>query len=136
MISIDWNPSRQTLRTFAIGLCVLAIAYGTWLAWGQRLVGVRAWLCLVAGGLGLMGVAAPQALRWVYVAWMVLVFPIGWVVFQASLAVLYFGVFTPIGWLMRLLGRDPLQLRTDPNATSYWIPHRISDDPRKHFRQY
>ena len=136
MISIDWNPTRQTLRTFAIGLCVLAIVYAGWLAWGQRLEGGRAWLCLIAGGLGIAGTLAPPLLRWVYVGWMVLVFPIGWVVFQASLAILYFGVFTPIGWLMRLLGRDPLQLRTDPNATSYWIPHRISDDPRKHFRQY
>lgn len=136
MISIDWNPSRQTLRTFAIGLCVLAVAHAAWLVWGQRLEGWRAWLCLIAGQLGVVGVVAPKALRWVYVGWMVLVFPIGWCVFQASLAILYFGVFTPIGWLMRLLGRDPLQLRTDPNATSYWIPHRISDDPRKHFRQY
>lgn len=136
MISIDWNPTRQTLRTFAIGLCVLAVAYAAWLVWGQRPEGWRGWLCLIAGLLGVVGVAVPQALRWVYVGWMVLVFPIGWCVFQASLAILYFGVFTPIGWLMQLLGRDPLQLRTDPNATSYWIPHRISDDPRKHFRQY
>lgn len=136
MISIDWNPSSKTLRTFAIGLCTLAIAYGAWLAWGQRLVGLRAWLCLMAGGLGLIGVVAPQALKRFYTTWMVLVFPIGWVVFQASLAILYFGVFTPIGWVMRLWGRDPLQLQPDPDATSYWIPHRISDDPQKHFRQY
>ncbi len=136
MISIDWNPTRQTLRTFAGGLCGLAVAYAGWLLWQQRLEGVRAGACLVMGLLGVAGIVAPNCLRWLYVGWMVLVFPIGWVVFQTMLAILYFGVFTPIGWLMRLLGRDPLQLRPTPNATSYWIPHAISDDPKKHFRQY
>lgn len=136
MISIDWNPTPKTLRTFAIGLCVLAIVYAGWLAWGQRLEGWRAWVCLLAGGAGLVGVAAPHLLRWVYVGWMVLVFPIGWCVFQASLAILYFGVFTPIGWLMRVMGRDPLQLRFNPQAATYWQPHSKTDDPKRHFRQY
>ncbi len=136
MIEIDWNPSRQTLRTFAIGLCVLAVVYASWLAWGQRLEGWRAWLCLIAGGLGLVGVAMPPLLRWVYVAWMVVVFPIGWCVFQAMLAILYFAVIWPLGLLMKALGRDPLQLRSDPNATTYWNEHPQSDDPRRHFRQY
>ncbi len=136
MISIDWNPTRQTLRTFAIGLCVLAVVYCAWLAWGQRLEGWRAWLCLIAGGLGIAGTVAPPLLRWVYVAWMVLVFPIGWCVFQASLAILYFAVIWPLGLLMKALGRDPLQLRPDPHATTYWNERPQSDDPRRHFRQY
>lgn len=136
MISIDWNPDRKTLRTFAIGLCVFSMVYAAWLVWGQRLVGVRAWVCLVAGLLGAVGVIAPPLLRWVYVSWMVLVFPIGWMVFQASLAILYYAVIWPLGVMMKALGRDPLQLRPDPRATTYWNKRPQSDDPRRHFRQY
>ncbi len=136
MISIDWNPDRKTLRTFAIGLVVLACVYAGWLAWHERLSHTAAWVCGIMGGLGLVGVCVPPLLRWVYVAWMVVVFPIGWCVFQAMLAILYFAVIWPLGLLMKALGRDPLQLRSDPHATTYWNERPQSDDPRRHFRQY
>ena len=136
MISIDWYPDRQTLRTFAIGLIVLACAYAGWLGWHNRLSTPAAGVCGVVCGLGLVGVCVPPLLRWVYVGWMVVVFPIGWCVFQAMLAILYFAVIWPLGLLMKALGRDPLALRTDPKATTYWNERPQSDDPRRHFRQY
>ena len=40
---------------------------------------------------------------------MVLAFPIGWTVSQVMLALMFFGLFTPIGLVFRLIGRDPLQ---------------------------
>ncbi len=136
MIAIDWNPDRKTLRTFAVGLVVLAVAYASWLGWNARLSIGAIWVCGVTGGLGLVGMCVPSRLRWVYVVWMVVVFPIGWSVFQAMLAILYFVVIMPLGLLMKALGRDPLQLRAEPNAITYWNERPQSDDPRRHFRQY
>jgi Saxitoxin biosynthesis operon protein SxtJ len=40
------------------------------------------------------------------------------------LALLYFLTVVPVGLLMSLTGRDPLQLRLDPKAKSYWIPRK------------
>jgi hypothetical protein len=37
------------------------------------------------------------------------------------LGFLFYATVTPIALLMRLLGKDPLRLRTDPHAASYWI---------------
>jgi len=37
------------------------------------------------------------------------------------MAVLFYGTFLPIGLLMRLLGKDPLRLKLDKTATSYWL---------------
>jgi hypothetical protein len=37
------------------------------------------------------------------------------------LGVLFFLVFTPLGLAMRLFGGDPLRLRFQPDAPSYWI---------------
>ena len=136
MIAIDWNPDRKTLRTFAIGLIVLAGAYAGWLGWQQRLSNMAIWECVVCGCIGFVGACAPPLIRWIYVAWMVIVFPIGWCVFQAMLAILFFGVITPLGLFMKFLGRDPLGLKSEPYALSYWTKRVESDDPRRHFRQY
>jgi len=38
------------------------------------------------------------------------------------LGVMFFGVITPVGWLMRLAGKDLLRMKFDPHCTSYWIP--------------
>jgi hypothetical protein len=37
---------------------------------------------------------------------------------------LYYVALTPMGLLMRAIGKDPLRLRLDPDATSYWIEKR------------
>lgn len=37
------------------------------------------------------------------------------------LVAIYFAVITPTGLLMRALRKDPLRLRRDPRAASYWI---------------
>lgn len=37
------------------------------------------------------------------------------------LGVLFFVCITPIGYLMRMTGNDPLRRRYDPVAESYWI---------------
>ena len=37
------------------------------------------------------------------------------------LGLLFYVTVTPIALLMRLLGKDPLRLRRDPDAASYWI---------------
>ena len=37
------------------------------------------------------------------------------------LGIMFFGVVTPTGLLMRLLGKDPLRLKFERGAASYWI---------------
>jgi hypothetical protein len=37
------------------------------------------------------------------------------------LGLLFFLTVTPLALLMRMLGKDPLRLRRDPKASSYWI---------------
>ena len=37
------------------------------------------------------------------------------------LAMVFYGCITPIGWILRLTGKDLLRLRIEPEAKSYWI---------------
>ena len=43
------------------------------------------------------------------------------VVSPVALGVVFYGVFTPIGAAGRLLGKDPLRLKREPDLASYWI---------------
>lgn len=61
--------------------------------------------------------------------------PIGMVVSELAMLLIYFAVFTPMAILFRLLGRDALQRRFEPAATSYWVPRNQPSGPEQYFRQ-
>jgi hypothetical protein len=67
---------------------------------------------------------------------MAAVAPIGWLVSRVVLAIVYFLVITPIGLIRRLRGHDPLALRADPTASSYWVARQDRTDPASYFRQF
>jgi hypothetical protein len=131
---IQFNPSTRTLRQFAGLLLVVfgALALVEWLVRDRpQLALVYAAVSLMLGPLGLL---QPAAMRPIWVVWSVVAFPIGWMVSQLVLGLLFFGVFTPIGLLFRAAGRDPLALRR-PVAGSYWRPKPAARDKRQYFRQ-
>jgi hypothetical protein len=58
---------------------------------------------------------------------------VGWCVSHVLLVAVYFLVLTPIGFLLRLF-RDPMELRFEREASSYWFPREAVDSGR-YFRQ-
>ena len=52
--------------------------------------------------------------------WIKLGILLGKLVSPIALGILFYGVFTPIGLVMRLIGSDPLHLKRDASALSYW----------------
>ena len=62
--------------------------------------------------------------------------PIGFVVSNVVLAIVFYGVVSPIGLLAKLTGRNALQLGFDRDAKTYWNPRQQIKDPRRYFRQY
>ena len=79
-------------------------------------------LAVLALTIGPLGLVRPAWMRFIYVGWTVLAFPIGWTVSLIMLATMFFGLFTPIGLIFRLLGRDLLQRIRHPDLESYWVP--------------
>jgi hypothetical protein len=138
LLEFNRNPSAREVRQFALywlsGFCLLlavvaVVRYGAWPA--AAVLGLGAILSVV------LGVLRPAWMRVVFLIWMGAAFPIGWLVSHALMAAIYFLVITPIGWLMRLLGRDPLARRVDRNASSYWTARSSqASDPSRYFRQF
>src|SRR2546421_396631 len=79
------------------------------------------------------GLVRPALLRPLFVGWMILVFPIGWLMSRVMLAVLYYGLFTPLAVAFRLGGRDALRRRTRPAGDSYWVPRPPTLEVSRYF---
>lgn len=83
---------------------------------------------LWAAGLSAIFLAAtlfaPSLLKPLNRGWTALGHLLGRVTTPIVTAGLFFLVFTPAGFLARLLRRNPLRLGFDPTADSYWIERR------------
>jgi hypothetical protein len=114
-------PARLTAaegRRFALTVGAAFLLLGALLWW--RDAGTAA--AVVAGigaTLGVAGVVVPGSLTPVYRGWMGLAHLISRVTTPIFLGVVYFGVITPIGLLMRLFGRNPM--RRTVAADSYFV---------------
>jgi hypothetical protein len=137
MIKVDWNPPAKQLRVFAIACVVFGGLVGAWLLWRH---GASLSTAGIAWGIGgaacLVGLACPPAIRPLYVVLTAIALPIGLVLSTIILLVLYYFVLTPIGLVMRLVGRDPMSRKFDPTAESYWTPREPVKDVKRYFRQY
>jgi hypothetical protein len=137
LVDINWHPTEKELKQFArIWFPFFYVVVGA-LAWGKYGSPRIAW-CVWGTGvtLSLASLAFPEILRWIFVGMSVVTWPIGWVVSHLLLGVIFYGIVTPIGFLLRLCGRDPLQRKFDSQAKTYWVPHEPTTDTRRYFRQY
>ena len=132
-LAIPWQPSRRTLRQFAGGwlVCVSLLAWRCGLASGAGVT--LAGLAIV---LGVGGLIRPKWIYWPFLALTVATLPLGWVISNILLAVVYYGLFTPVGLVFRLLGRDVLERRFCPERATYWETKPQPADVARYFRPF
>ena len=83
--------------------------------------GIRIWAAVISGLFLLLAALVPQVLAPANRLWTKFGMLLHHIVSPVALGILFFLVVTPTGLLMRLFGKDPLRLRFDPAADSYWI---------------
>jgi hypothetical protein len=113
-------------RSFGIVFAVVFAVIGAWPILSAA--APRWWAFAIAVLIGLIALLRPALLAWPNRQWGRLGIVLGRVVSPIALGVLFYGVFTPGGILMRLAGKDPLGLRRDTRAESYWRP-RVPPGP-------
>ena len=106
-------------RAFGVVFAVVFAVVGLWplVAGG----GVRAWALGVGAWILVVALARPALLRPFNRAWFHFGLLLSRVVNPLVMGLLFFVTVTPIGLIMRALGKDPLRLRFDRGAPSYWI---------------
>lgn len=130
-MKLNLHPDARSLGHFAwtcpigfplVGYLAHSLGAPEAVAWSVAALGPVA---LGAHFLGLRIVPLTAYRMIALVGW-----PIGSVVVPLLIALIFYGVFTPMGLFFRLLGRDAMARRTDPRARTYWVdrgPPRTAD---------
>ena len=118
---MDKQQEKQ-LRVFGYGLPVICL----FLAWRQyaKQGAVNGWCAgLVMAAIVVIGMAlfAKPWLKVLFNYWMKVAHGIGLVVTTLILTAVFFIVFTPIALVLRIMGKDLLQLRDKNKKGSYWL---------------
>ena len=84
--------------------------------------------------LVLLGLLFPRVLFYPNKIWMTLAAVLGYISTRIILGIVFFLLITPIGFVKRLFGWDPLQRRAEPRDTD-WRPYSTRQRDRRHFEK-
>ncbi len=145
LVQLNFRPDSRQLRQFGF-IALLAFSFlGAVVLWKGTLLGYQFGSAARSVAVGIWALGAvcallsliwPQGNRPLFVALSVLAFPIGFLLSHIVLAVLFFGILTPVGVLFRLLRYDPLDRAFQKDRGSYWVDLPEASSRRDYFRQF
>lgn len=116
------EPSNRSFGFTVAAACLFVGVVRSWVH------GEIAYVWLAIGlALAVAALVYPRVLTPLNKAWMKLGLVLFKVISPVMLALLYYGCFVPMGLLMRAMGKDPLRLKREPEARSYWIKRTDAD---------
>jgi len=136
IVRFNRTPTQRELNWFALIWLAFFGVLGAALRFAYDAPTASSIVWGVAVAVPVLGLLAPPFLRLVYLGFTALVFPIGWTISHVLMGAIYYGVVTPTGLVLRLLGRDPLVKNVDPAASTYWTPRQSASKSDAYFRQY
>lgn len=134
-LSREQLPELGSTRSFAIVMAIVLVSIGSFLLAKSHPMAVP--LLSIAGVLLALEWLWPRALEPLNWLWFKLGMLMGRVVSPLVMAVIFFGVVTPIGLARRLGGADSLGLKRDSTLDSWWQKREPpGPDPKQLPRQF
>lgn len=133
LLDFNFHPTNRQLRQFG-AVCTVALPLVTWL-WTKnpQAAGWAAGIGFLLCGVGLV---LPRLLKPVFVGLTIATIPIGLVVGELAMLLIYFGLFLPMAILFRMIGRDSLDRRTvSTDSATFWKPRSAPSSIRKYYQQ-
>ncbi|MDH3314189.1 MAG: SxtJ family membrane protein [Gammaproteobacteria bacterium] len=126
-LSRDQQVEGSSDRSFGLVFAGVFLLIAAWPLWYGATP--RWWAAGIAAVFAVVAVMRPALLAGLNRLWIKLGVLLGKVVSPIALGILFYGVVVPIGVVMRLTGKDPLRLKLDSGADSYWIPRKPPGPP-------
>lgn len=136
---------QKTGKAFVIGFPILAGVLflmhshiSGWTNWDfSQGIAWNGWKWMLGVGVGvyLLSLIAPPIVKPIHIVWMTIAFALGWFNTRLLLGAAFYLVITPTGLLMRLLGKDLLDEKIEPQRVSYWKKRDLSKFDPKHIEK-
>jgi hypothetical protein len=95
----------------------------------------RLWAVAISLTMATAGLIFPAVLRPVFKVWMAIGAVLGWVNTRIILGLTFYGMIVPIGFILRLAKKDPMNRNFDSGAATYKVP-RTSRPASHMYHQY
>jgi hypothetical protein len=125
------QPTTKDLRQFGLLVGGVFAVIGLWPV-VFRSESPRVWAMALGGLLMVLGAIAPQSLKQVHGGWMKVGHILGSINTKIILGIIYYLLITPMGLVMRLMGKDPMHRAFTRGTDTYRIM-RVPR-PRDHMR--
>jgi hypothetical protein len=125
--------TREEVRKFGILFAVVFTAVTVYVRY--REMGSWYWFLVAAGGFLLSGHVAPSLLRPLYLGWMRFAYVLGWINTRVLLGIFFYLVLTPVGLVLRMMGKDLLDSKVDRQAVTYWKKREGSRTPPEQYER-
>ncbi|MCK5506803.1 MAG: hypothetical protein KAJ10_16680, partial [Thermodesulfovibrionia bacterium] len=124
---------KKEWRKFGIGVAVILAVIATI----QLIVGKELFIYFygVAAFFLFFGLLLPIIIKPVYILFSYLGLILGWFMTRVILSILFYIIFTPIGLILRLFGKNFLDLKIDKKAETYWLDKKIETINKIHFER-
>lgn len=136
MIRIERNPSRNQLLVFGLLWLVFFCFFGTASWWKDGIQWKAVFFWAIALIIPVAGSIWPSVLRKVYVAASFITLPVGIIISSLVLIVIYYGVVTPIGLVLRICGYDPMERKFNRTVKTYWTARKPEVETERYFKQF
>lgn len=115
------NVSTEELRKFGfIFSGILVFLFGLLIPWLLN-HGIRFWPFYIGMPVALLATVWPAGLRPLYVVWMKFGAVMGFINTHIIMTALFFCMLTPIAWLLKLFGKDPMKRTLEKSTASYRV---------------
>lgn len=122
------------LRQFGVLMAFVLELFAAFFFWRGKAAGP--YLALIGAAFALAALLAPKSLRHIERIWLAFGEKMSVLMSYVILGILYYLLMVPLGVLLRLFGKDLLQLKFEREKKSYWVPVEIDGPSTRYFLPY
>tara|TARA_B100000519_G_C14198880_1_gene416847 strand:- start:729 stop:1142 length:414 start_codon:yes stop_codon:yes gene_type:complete len=112
------KTGKKELRSFGVTIGIILLLIAGFLFYKEK-ESFQLFIYIASSFIGI-GFIIPILLKPIYIIWMTFAIILGWFMTRVILSLLFFVIITPIGIILRLFGKDFLDIKKQAIEESYW----------------